>query len=50
MHQTQPRLRVGQCHQLLFGGQWNRQQQVWEIRYDQVVALGLVDRIVAPAL
>jgi hypothetical protein len=32
------------------GGQWNRQQQLWNIRYDQVVALGLVDRIVAPAL
>ena len=25
-------------------------QQIWEVRYDQVVALGLVDRIVAPAL
>ena len=32
------------------GGQWNRQQQVWEVRYDQVVALGLIDRIVVPAL
>jgi hypothetical protein len=32
------------------GGQWNRQQQVWEVRYEQVVALGLVDRIVTPAL
>ena len=28
------------------GGKWNRPQQVWELRYDQVVALGLVDRIV----
>ena len=32
------------------GGQWNRRQQVWEVRYDQIVALGLVDRIVVPAL
>jgi hypothetical protein len=32
------------------GGQWNRQQQVWEVRYDQVVALGLVDQIVLPTL
>ncbi|MDQ2996179.1 MAG: hypothetical protein M3R61_03870 [Chloroflexota bacterium] len=32
------------------GGLWNRQQQVWNVRYDQVVALGLVDRIVVPAL
>jgi hypothetical protein len=32
------------------GGRWNRQQQVWEVRYDQVVALSLVDRIVKPTL
>ena len=32
------------------GGTWNRQQQVWEVRYDQVVALGLIDRIVLPTL
>ena len=32
------------------GGQWNRQQQVWEVRYDQVLALGLIDRIVASTL
>ena len=32
------------------GGRWNRQRQIWEMRYDQVVALGLVDRIVLPAL
>ena len=32
------------------GGQWNRRQKVWDVRYDQVVALGLVDRIVAPTL
>jgi len=32
------------------GGQWNRPQQVWDIRYDQVVAPGLADRIVVPAL
>jgi hypothetical protein len=32
------------------GGKWNRQQQVWEVRYDQVVALGLIDRIALPTL
>jgi hypothetical protein len=32
------------------GGQWNRHQKAWEVRYDQVVALGLVNRIVAPML
>jgi hypothetical protein len=32
------------------GGDWNWHQKVWEVRYDQVVALGLVDRIVAPML
>jgi hypothetical protein len=32
------------------GGTWNRQQQVWEVRYDHVVALGLIDRIVLPTL
>ena len=30
------------------GGQWNRQQRVWELRYDQIVALGLLDRLVTP--
>jgi hypothetical protein len=30
------------------GGQWERQQRVWELRYDQVVALGLLDRLVMP--
>jgi hypothetical protein len=28
------------------GGKWNAQQRVWEIRYDQVVRLGLEGRIV----
>ena len=32
------------------GSRWNRQQQVWNMLYAQVVALELVDRIVAPAL
>jgi hypothetical protein len=30
------------------GGQWDRAQRVWRIRYDQVVALGLLDRLVLP--
>jgi hypothetical protein len=34
----------------LAGGQSNRQQQAWDVWYAQVVALGLVDRIVVPAL
>ncbi len=29
------------------GGKWNPQRGVWEVRYDQVIALGLADRIVA---
>ena len=29
------------------GGKWNPQRGVWEVRYDQVRALGLTDRIVA---
>jgi hypothetical protein len=28
------------------GGKWNPQRGVWEVRYDQVMALGLTDRIV----
>jgi hypothetical protein len=32
------------------GGKWRPQQQVWELRYDQVVALGLTGRIVAERL
>jgi hypothetical protein len=28
------------------GWTWNRPKQAWELRYDQVVALGLTDRIV----
>jgi hypothetical protein len=27
------------------GGKWNPGRRVWEIRYDQVVRLGLIDRI-----
>jgi hypothetical protein len=28
------------------GGQWNSAQKVWALRYDQVVRLGLAERIV----
>ena len=28
------------------GGSWNRPKHVWELRYDQVLALNLADRIV----
>jgi len=28
------------------GGKWNPERQVWEVRYERVVALGLTDRIV----
>lgn len=28
------------------GGQWNPERKLWKLRYDHVVALGLVDRIV----
>jgi hypothetical protein len=28
------------------GGIWNREHKCWEIRYDQVVALGLEDRMI----
>jgi hypothetical protein len=28
------------------GGKWNPQKKVWELRYDQVVKLGLQDRVV----
>jgi hypothetical protein len=28
------------------GGKWHPQQEVWEMRYEQVLALGLADRIV----
>jgi hypothetical protein len=31
------------------GGTWHPQQQVWQLRYDRVVALGLVSRIVPKA-
>ena len=29
------------------GGVWNRAKQVWGLRYDQVVGLGLTERVVA---
>jgi hypothetical protein len=29
------------------GGVWNRPGRVWELRYDQTVALGLTERIVS---
>ena len=29
-------------------GKWNERQQVWELRYDKVVELGLTERIVQP--
>ena len=32
------------------GGRWNRQHKVWNLRYDQAVALDIVDRIVEAAL
>lgn len=28
------------------GGRWNPERRVWEPRYDQVVACGLIERIV----
>lgn len=28
------------------GGRWDAQQRVWRLRYDQAVALGLLDRLV----
>jgi len=28
------------------GGTWHRSRRVWELRYDQAMALGLTDRIV----
>jgi hypothetical protein len=28
------------------GGKWNRQRKLWELPYHEVVALGLLDRIV----
>ena len=31
------------------GGIWHRDRQVWDLRYDQVVALGLEGRIVPEA-
>jgi len=31
------------------GGTWHSQQQVWHLRYDRVVALGLASRIVTKA-
>ncbi|MBI3756412.1 MAG: hypothetical protein HY267_00395 [Deltaproteobacteria bacterium] len=31
------------------GGQWDPQRRLWEVRHDQVVALGLAERIVQHA-
>ena len=28
------------------GGVWNRAKKVWELRYDQIKALGLTERII----
>jgi hypothetical protein len=30
------------------GGYWDRPKQLWQLRYDQVIALGLLDRLVLP--
>ena len=30
------------------GGRWNGVQKVWELRYDQVVRLNLIERLVFP--
>lgn len=32
------------------GGKWNRERRLWDIRYDQVVALHLTDRIETAAM
>lgn len=32
------------------GGQWNRSRKMWELRYDQALALGLKSRIVPATL
>jgi hypothetical protein len=32
------------------GGRWNSVQKVWELRYDQVLRLGLTERLVYPEL
>jgi hypothetical protein len=32
------------------GGKWDRARQLWELRYDQALALGLADRIALPDL
>ena len=47
-------LRIGikerglQAHIKTAKGKWNEGQQVWELRYDKVVELGLTERIVQP--
>ena len=33
-----------------FGGTWNRSRQLWDIRYDRVVELGLEERIESDGL
>lgn len=41
LHETDLQRKVKQV-----GGVWNREQRFWEVRYDRVVELGLVGRIV----
>lgn len=31
------------------GGRWNREKKVWEIAYQQVIALGLTERMIGEA-
>jgi hypothetical protein len=33
---------------LAAGGRWSRKLRLWQLRYDQVIALGLIDRLVLP--
>jgi predicted aminopeptidase len=33
---------------LAAGGRWSWKLQLWQLRYDQVLALGLIDRLVLP--
>jgi len=45
LHETQLQRRVREA-----GGYWNLALKLWALRYDKVVALGLIDRIVPDAL
>ena len=50
-HKIMPlRVKYGEIHigRLIrqAGGVWNRARKVWELRYDQIQALGLTDRII----